>query len=102
MEALSGACVFSICVNFDEELIVKRSDFFNRNSKSNDQFIEERTFARNPFVFEKNQPFELIITIEEQFYEVSKKIKSFPLSLRFRLFLNKGDHIRQWRIRFFF
>ena len=101
MEALSGACVFSICVNFDEELIVKRSDFFNRNSKNNDQFIEERTFARNPFVFEKNQPFELIITIEEQFYEVSKN-EFVPFKLLAIVFLNKGYHIRQWRIRVFF
>jgi len=71
LETLSGACVFSIGVCFDEDLIVKRSDFFNHDSKNNGEPIEERTFARNPFVFEKNKPFELVITIEEQFYEVN-------------------------------
>jgi len=54
-------------VNFDEDSIVKRSDF-SREQETNT--IEEKSFVRNPFVFEKRKPFEIVITMEEQFYEV--------------------------------
>jgi len=46
---------------------VKRSDFSREQEAES---IEEKSFVRNPFVFEKRKPFEIVITMEEQFYEV--------------------------------